>query len=66
MHLNPTHAGTYIGQPVRLYVAMENSRGRKLFALRSIGGVIATAWDTARELRRFAAERYLDLTIDAE
>jgi len=66
MHLNPTHAGTYIGQPVRLYVAMETSRGRKLFALRSIGGVIATAWDTACELRRFAAERYLDLTIDAE
>ncbi len=66
MQRNPTHHGTYAGQPARLYVAMETSRGRKLFALRTPSGVIAVAWDTSHELRRLAAERYLNLTIDAE
>ena len=66
MKRNPTHHGTYVGQPARLYVALETGRGRKLFALRTPGGVIATAWDTSRELRRFAAEKQLDLTIDHE
>jgi hypothetical protein len=66
MKRNPTHPGTYAGQPARLYVAAETSRGRKLFALRTPGGVLATAWDTARRLRRLAAERHLNLTIDSE
>ena len=66
MKRNPTHRGTYAGQPARLYVALETSRGRKLFALRTPSGVVATAWDTSRELRRFAAEKHLNLTIDHE
>ena len=66
MKRNPTHPGTYAGQPARLYLAMETSRRRKLFALRTPGGVVATAWDTAVGLRRMAAERRLNLTIDTE
>ena len=66
MKRNPTHRGTDAGQPATLYVAVETSRGRKLFALRTAGGVVATAWDTAHDLRRFAAEKYLDLSIDAQ
>jgi hypothetical protein len=66
MKRNPTHRGTYAGQPTKLYVAFTNSRGRKLYALRTPGGVLATAWDTSHELRRFAAARYLDLIVDAE
>ena len=66
MKRNPTHPGTYAGQPARLYVAMESSRGRKLFALRTPDGVVATAWDTALGLRRLADERHLNLTIDTE
>lgn len=66
MKKNPTHRGTYTGQPATLYVAVETSQGRKLFALRTPGGVLATAWDTSRDLRRFAAEKYLNLTVDSE
>jgi len=66
MKTNPKHRGTYTGQPATLHVALETSRGRKLFALRTAGGVVATAWDTSRELRRFAAEKFLNLTIDAQ
>jgi hypothetical protein len=66
MKKNPTHRGTYAGQPATLYVAFENTRGRKLFALRTPSGVLATAWDTLRELRRFAAEKYLNMNVDSQ
>ena len=66
MKRKPTHPGTYAGQPARLYVAMKTSRGRKLFALRTPGGVVATAWDTVLGLRRLATKRHLNLTIEVE
>jgi hypothetical protein len=61
MKLNPAHPGTYTGQPARIIVAAEMSSGRLLFALRTIGGTVATSFDTAHPLREFAAQRYLVL-----
>ena len=60
MKLNPKHPGTYTGQPARIIVAAEMSSGRLLFALRTIGGTVATSFDTA-PLRDFADQRYLVL-----
>jgi hypothetical protein len=61
MKLNPKHPGTYAGQPARIIVAAEMSSGRLLFALRTIGGTVATCFDTARPLREFAAQRFMVL-----
>jgi hypothetical protein len=61
MKLNPKHPGTYAGQPARIIVAAEMSSGRLLFALRTIGGTVATCFDTARPLRDFAAQRFMVL-----
>jgi len=61
MELNPTHPGTYAGQPARIIVAAKMSSGRLLYALRTIGGAVATCFDTARPLREFAAQRYMIL-----
>jgi hypothetical protein len=59
MKLNPAHPGTYAGQAARIIVAAERSDGRLLFALKTASGTLATAYDTARELREFAARRHL-------
>jgi len=59
MKLNPTHPRTYAGQTARIIVAAEFSNGRLLFALKTAAGTLATAFDTARELREFAARNYL-------
>lgn len=61
MKLNPKHPGTYAGQPARIIVAAEMSSGRLLFALRTVGGTVATCFDTARPLREFAAQRFMVL-----
>lgn len=66
MKLNPRHPGTYIGQPARIIVAAEMSSGRLLFALRTIGGTVATSFGTARPLREFASQRCLALEGEIE
>ena len=38
MKMNPTHRGTYTGQPATLYVVMETTRGRKLLSLQNAEG----------------------------
>lgn len=64
MKLNPKHPGTYTGQEVRLCVAVETSSGRRLFALRTASGAVATAWDSPRELIAYAKRKYLKLTVE--
>ena len=61
MELNPTHPGTYTGQEARIVLAVRTSRGRCLYALKTIGGTVATAWDTDKELREYAAQRRMVL-----
>lgn len=61
MELNPTHPGTYAGQPARIIVAAKMSSGRLLYALRTIGGAVATCFDTDRPLRDFAEQRFMVL-----
>ncbi len=57
MKRNPTHPGTYTGQEARIALAARLSNGRRLYALKTIGGTVATAWDTDKELREYAAQR---------
>ncbi len=61
MKLNPKHPGTYAGQPARIIVAAKMSSGRLLYALRTIGGAVATCFDTDRPLRDFATQRFMVL-----
>lgn len=58
MKVNPTDPRTYAGQTARIIVAAEFSDGRLLFALKTAAGTLATAFDTARELREFAARNH--------
>lgn len=62
--LNPKHKGTYTGQPAKLLVAAELSSGRKLYAIHTAGGCLATEYDSSAGLRKFAAERYLKLEVE--
>lgn len=59
MKTNPTHPGTYAGQPATITVIYTSGRGRILFGLRTPGGLVASEWDHPTELRRFAAQRCL-------
>ena len=60
MHINPD-AKTYPGQEAWI-VHVSTMRGHKLFALKTCAtGAIATAWDCDAPLRRYAAEKHLDL-----
>ena len=61
MKRNPVHPGTYAGQPARIIVAAELTGGRVLLALKTAGGTVATAYDSACELRALAAEKHLVL-----
>ena len=62
MKTNPTHPGTYAGQPARILLAVTTSAGRDLYVLRTAGGVVATEWDTAEGLRLFARKRGMQVT----
>ena len=62
MKTNPTHPGTYAGQPATISVVFTSSAGRRLYALRTPGAVVATGWDTTEGLRLFAARKLLNVT----
>lgn len=54
----------YAGQEAGITVAATLSSGRRILALRTCGGVVATAFDRSDGLRRHAAKRLLQLTSD--
>ena len=61
MHIRPD-ARTYAGQEARIIHVSTTMDGHKLYALKTIRGtVVATAWDDADCLRKYAASKYLDL-----
>ena len=62
MKTNPTHPGTYAGQPATITRIYTTGRGRILFGLRTPGGLVASEWDHPTELRLFAARKLLNVT----
>ena len=62
MKTNPTHPGTYAGQPAKIALAFTSSGGRRLYALTTPGGTVATAWDRDYPLRRFADQKLLKVS----
>ena len=60
MHINPK-AKTYAGQPARISQVTKGG-GRKLYALKTSGGTVATAFDTPAALREYADKKLLCLS----
>lgn len=61
IHVNPD-ARTYLGQEARIVHIGTTGTGRRLYALKTCATQpIATAWDDADALRRYAARNYLNL-----
>ena len=55
-------ASTYPGQEARIIHVSTTGTGRRLYALKTCATrPIATAWDDADALRRYAVEKHLDL-----
>ena len=61
MHINPK-AKTYAGQPARISQVAKTTGGRKLYALKTCGGTVATAFDTPAALREYADKKLLCLS----
>ena len=59
MHINP-NVRTYAGQPARISQVTTVGR-RKLYALKTAGGTVATAFDTPVVLREYAKKKLLRL-----
>ena len=58
-----THAKTrtYAGEEARITLAAVTTQNRKLYALKTVGGTVATAWDEAKGLARLATKMRLNL-----
>lgn len=64
MHLN-RDARTYPGQEARIVHVSTTGTGRKLYALKTCATrPVATAWDDADALRRYAAGKLIDLQTE--
>lgn len=61
LKFSPMHPGTYAGQPATITVIFTNGRGRKLWGLRTPGGLVATEWDHPTELRAYATRRMMQV-----
>lgn len=59
MHINPK-VKTYAGQPARISQVTKGG-GRKLYALKTCGGTVATAFDTPAALQKYANKKLLRL-----
>ena len=59
MHINPK-IKTYAGQPARISQVTKGG-GRKLYALKTCGGTVATAFDTSGPLQEYASKKLLSL-----
>ena len=58
IHVN-AQVRTYAGQTARLLQVATTGTGRKLYALKTAGGTVATAWDTPEGLRAYGDEKRL-------